>query len=97
MHNVPQNTEHAKLIKERNNARMFEDAAEVGEQPVVMCIDSNQKSSEVIDAAIRSGRYVDVGIKYADQDGPAPNYCNDPKIGQKNKKGGGNNSRQDNS
>ena len=88
MHNVPQNTEYAELLKERNNARMFEDAAEVGEQPVILCIDSNQKTSEVINAAIRSGRYVDVAQKYADQDGPEPTYCNDPKWDKKTRKEG---------
>jgi len=79
MHNIPQNTEIAQVNKERNHARMLEDCARVGEQPVILCLDTNMRKSGVLEAAIQSGRYIDVAEKFAGKDGPEPTYCQDKK------------------
>jgi len=67
------------ISKEINHARMFEDCARVGEQPVVLCLDTNMKRSGVIEAAIQSGRYIDVAEGFAGSEGPEPTYCQNMK------------------
>ena len=79
MHNIPQSGESANVIKERNNARMLEDVARLGEQPVVLCLDTNQHESAVLDEAIQSGRYIDVAKKLAGREGPDPTWSQDLK------------------
>ena len=52
LHNDPAGSQLGKVVKERMHSHMFQDAARVGAQPVFICVDTNSKKSEVIDAAI---------------------------------------------
>ena len=77
LYNLADSSEAASIIKERNNARMFEDLEEAMGQPVLICADTNQKESAVIAAAIATGSYVDVGLSLAGPRGPQETYCVD--------------------
>ena len=60
--------------------RMLEDMAGVGEQPCCLCIDANIDSSEVLEKAVRSGRWVDLGERFPDDQGrPYLTYSNDKR------------------
>ena len=79
LHNVPQHGVGPDIIKERNNSRMLEDLARLGDQPVILCLDTNRSESEVLEEAVKNGRYVDVGKMAGGTEGPEPTRCNDPK------------------
>ena len=86
-HNLPQSGEAATILKERNNVRMMEDAAGQGNQPVILCLGTNQsRGSTVVEEAIRTGRYVDVAERSAGPEGPEPTFCQDDEMLIKGKK-----------
>lgn len=69
-----------KLRKERILTLAFEDAATVGEQPFILCTDSNlgSETSRVIEEAEKHG-WVDLGKRFAEAEGPEMTYGKDPK------------------
>eukprot|EP00959_Pyramimonas_sp_CCMP1952_P247958 5183397-Pyramimonas_sp.AAC.1 len=68
------------LVRTRNDRLFrfaFEDAEALGDQPVVMCVDSNTTVAQTstLSAALATGRWHDVGAMY----GAQPTYGLDPK------------------
>ena len=58
----------------RSMARALEDCSAIGEQPVLICCDSNMSRSEVMKEAILSGKWVDLGARFATEGGPEPTF-----------------------
>ena len=75
LHNLPEHTALAKQAKERNHADILADASKLGEQAVFLCMDTNSSSSAILEAAIKTGRWVDVGQQFGEE----LTFCNDRK------------------
>ena len=45
LHNDPSPDEASRALKEKNHARVLEDACRMGKQPVLLCMDTNMSGS----------------------------------------------------
>eukprot|EP00959_Pyramimonas_sp_CCMP1952_P092797 1941932-Pyramimonas_sp.AAC.1 len=66
----------ATLRKERHLDKVLEDGISCGEQPVIICADANVTDrSVVLQDAIATGLYIDIGARFAIGGPPAPTCC----------------------
>eukprot|EP00959_Pyramimonas_sp_CCMP1952_P153125 3203181-Pyramimonas_sp.AAC.1 len=64
------------LRNERYLDKAFEGCVAVGDQPVLLCADTNLAStSVVIQDTVATGRCIDLGRRFATEDGMEPTYC----------------------
>ena len=76
LHANPGGTAEDKERKERLIRWVLEDAATLGDQPVILSMDANMDiwKSKAASAALTSGEWFDVGVLYAGTEGPEPTF-----------------------
>ena len=86
LYNLAKNGEAARIIKERNHARVLDDTTLLDKNdPIIICMDTNSKDSRMIRRAINTGDWFDVAEILSAEEPEAFLLCK-KRLGQKRKR-----------
>ena len=75
LYNLAKNGEAARIIKERNHARVLDDTTLLDKNdPIIICMDTNSKDSRMLRRAINTGQWFDVAEIFSTSE-PEATFC----------------------